>query len=576
MTDASELDRRSGSHREPPSYAAWSGRLATRLGEGGFDSPLAQGLAVVALLLLVAAVVTWPQVTGLSTSVARHEDPLLSMWRLAWIAHALVTNPGALFHAPIFYSEARTLAYTDAVLLPALVGAPFIWLGAPLIVVYNTLLLGSMVLSGLAAWQLAKRLTGNGLAAIVAALAFAFAPFRFDHYEHLELQASFGLPWTLLALEGVMTRGRWRDAAHVGLAFAVLIFCSIYYAVFTATLAPIYCLIRFGWRGLFQARVGLLRTLVALACTAVLATPYLGVYSRNREVVGERPLDERYSATLIDFVHVHPNHLLLGRWLGEYSKAERRLFPGVTVSVLALLALVLAPGRRTFALAAVVVGAALIALGMNAFLVPFLREYVMPYRGLRVPARAAMAGQLAIAVLATYAVARMLPAARMRAAIVVALVGSGVVVDALHVPLNLTEPSAEPRGLSQWLQSRPEMVVLELPLAQPWDFYLEDGKFMYAAAAAGRWNRTVNGYSGFYPRTYVRLLEVMQTFPDDHSMEYLRWREVDVIAVHLKHFPSPDKYGEVLSAMLARRDLIPTQRTGSGSEEVLIFELAKR
>jgi hypothetical protein len=243
--------------------------------------------------------------------------------------------------------------------------------------------------------------------------------------------------------------------------------------------------------------------------------------------------------------------------------------------VLSVLALVLVPGRRTLALAAVVVGAALIALGINGFVFPLLYEYVLPYRGLRVPARAAMLGQLAIATLAAYAVARLLPASRLRAAVIAGLLSGGVLVDALHGPLPLSEPSAEPRGLSQWLVRRPEKVVLELPLPHPHAFYLEDGRFMYAAALDNRWNRTLNGYSGFYPRTYVRLLEVMQTFPDDHAMEYLRWREVDVIAVHQSLF-SPDEYGQLVAAMLARPDLLPTQRIGRPGNEVMLFELAKR
>lgn len=538
-------------------------------------SGFAQGALVALLLIGVAGIVTWPQFARFSTSVADHEDPLLSMWRLAWIAHALATDPGALFNAPIFHPEVRTLAYTDAVLLPALVATPFVWLGVPLVIVYNTLLLGSMVLSGLGAWMLARRLTGNSLAAIIAALVFAFGPYRFDHYEHLELQAAFGIPWTLLALEGVMTRGRWRDALALAAAFAVLLFCSIYYAVFTATLAPLYVLVRFPWRDLLAARAGVLRALAALACVGLLAAPYLGVYARNRAVVGERPLDDRYSAVPIDFVQVHPHQLLVGRWLGEYSHTERRLFPGVTASILALLALALAPSRRTFALVAVVVGAAFIALGMNAFLVPLLRDIVFPYRGLRVPARAAMVGQLAIGVLAAYAVARLLPAVRLRAVVLVGLLSAGVVLDAMHRPFELIEPSAEPRALSQWLASRPDKVVLELPLALPKDFYLDDGKFMYAAAATGRWNPTLNGYSGFYPRSYVRLLETMRTFPSGASIDYLRSRDVDVIAVHQALF-TPETYGTLIAAMLAQPALLPTQRVGGNGDEVFVFELAKR
>ena len=54
-------------------------------------------------------------------------DPYFSIWRLAWVGHAIVTNPGELFHANIFYPAPSTLGYSDAMLLPGIVTAPFFW-----------------------------------------------------------------------------------------------------------------------------------------------------------------------------------------------------------------------------------------------------------------------------------------------------------------------------------------------------------------------------------------------------------------------------------------------------------------
>src|ERR1700688_1578887 len=104
-------------------------------------SPLvAATAAAVALTLFL----TWPQCLYLGTRIATHNDPYLSMWRLAWIAHALGTDPRHLYDANIFYPEPRTLAYSDATLLEGIVAAPFLWAGAPLVLVYNLLLLGGI------------------------------------------------------------------------------------------------------------------------------------------------------------------------------------------------------------------------------------------------------------------------------------------------------------------------------------------------------------------------------------------------------------------------------------------------
>jgi hypothetical protein len=48
---------------------------------------------VVAVFIVLTALMTSPQVTGLTTAVADHDDPLLSIWRLSWIAHQLPRDP---------------------------------------------------------------------------------------------------------------------------------------------------------------------------------------------------------------------------------------------------------------------------------------------------------------------------------------------------------------------------------------------------------------------------------------------------------------------------------------------------
>ena len=97
---------------------------------------------------------TWPQAAHLRTHVPSFDDSLLSIWRIAWIAHA-IGSPASLADANIFHPEARTLAYTDAVLLQGLVATPFIRAGASPVLVYNLLILGSIALSGAAMYLLA-------------------------------------------------------------------------------------------------------------------------------------------------------------------------------------------------------------------------------------------------------------------------------------------------------------------------------------------------------------------------------------------------------------------------------------
>ena len=122
--------------------------------------------AVILLFFALTVLMTWPQAAHMATHVGNSDDPLLSIWRMAWIAHALPRFPAELFNGNIFYPEPRTLAYSDAVVLQGLAGAPLIWSGVSVVTAYNWVLLGSIALSGAAMWLYAFQLTGSRRAAL--------------------------------------------------------------------------------------------------------------------------------------------------------------------------------------------------------------------------------------------------------------------------------------------------------------------------------------------------------------------------------------------------------------------------
>jgi len=51
-------------------------------------------LFVLGVFAVLTALMTYPQVRQLSTAVGDSDDPLLSIWRLSWIAHQLPRDPG--------------------------------------------------------------------------------------------------------------------------------------------------------------------------------------------------------------------------------------------------------------------------------------------------------------------------------------------------------------------------------------------------------------------------------------------------------------------------------------------------
>src|SRR5262249_36256615 len=157
-------------------------------------------LLATTLFVFLACYLTWPQCLYLNTQVANHDDSYFSVWRLAWIAHALKTDPAHLYDANIFYPEPRTLAYSDAVIFEGALAAPLQWAGLNAVGVYNVLLLCGMITSAIGMFVLAWYLIGSEDAALVAATIFLMLPYRVDHFMHLELQWTCWIPLTFWAV----------------------------------------------------------------------------------------------------------------------------------------------------------------------------------------------------------------------------------------------------------------------------------------------------------------------------------------------------------------------------------------
>src|SRR5213595_3866643 len=105
------------------------------------------------LLVICALAVTqtWPLAihpAGLSSN--DNADAQLNEWILAWVAHALPRDPIHLFQANIFYPANDSLAFSEPLIVPALLGAPLARLGASPVLVYNLVLIIGFALTAFA------------------------------------------------------------------------------------------------------------------------------------------------------------------------------------------------------------------------------------------------------------------------------------------------------------------------------------------------------------------------------------------------------------------------------------------
>ncbi|HVH27636.1 MAG TPA: glycosyltransferase family 39 protein [Vicinamibacterales bacterium] len=507
---------------------------------------------VTLLFAALTAGMTYPQALQLGSGVSPDTgDPLFSTWRLAWIAHQLAHDPLHLFNANIFHPASYTLAFSDSVLVPAFMAAPLLWLGVPQLVVYNLVFLAGFALSGVGMFVLVRSLTGQTGAALVAGFVFAFLPFRYMHYAHLELQMAQWMPLGLWALHRTLREGRLRDGLLTGLFFALQVYSAMYYGVFFATfLIPLVgTLLLAGGRPVLQRS---LRPLVAGAGLAALLIAPLSIpYVAARSAVGERPMREIafYSAMPADYLTADSRNALVGASTGRFAKQERALFQGIVVPLVALVGLwpPMSAARIGYLIAMLL--AFDVSLGVNGVSYGFLHLLVPPYRGLRVPARMAILVGLSLSILAGYGIARLTSRRSRLAASCISLVVALLVFVEYRPTLVLNRVRTTPPPVYERLRHEPTSVLLELPLKSP-DIYLEP---VYMYFSTFHWHNLVNGYSGFSPPTYSKLLNLIMTFPDDESVAELRRRGTDFVIVHGALFEGPG-YAETVSAMDQRKD----------------------
>ena len=495
---------------------------------------LRHDVAIALIFLALTALVTYPQVRGLGTSVPYHSDPYFSMWRLAWVAHAIHMDPRALFEANIFYPAHDTLGYSDAMLLPGTALAPLFWAGVNPVLIYNLALFAAFALSGYAAFLLARMLTGCVTGSIAAGVIYAFAPYRFCHYMHLELQMVFWIPFALLLIHRIVANGRVRDGVLLGLTMAAQLLSSVYAGIFSLTYFAVLMPGLLVLTGVRQAQRLIVPTVVGATLTISIVAPYALAYRHAERAVGMRGLDEVtvYSASMTNYLSAPAMNRLYG-WTASTDPTwadEMNLFPGILACALALLGVLRGHGRVRFAYLAGLAASVEMTRGSSSFVYLWLFEHVGPFRALRSPARFDTLVNLSLGVLSAYGVAFVLARIDHRGWRHLAGAALVVVLVAEYASAPMIAPVPGPTRIDSMLSKRPRSIIVELPLLSRRGFWGSlDSIYMYQGI--GHFQRMLNGYSGHAPASFYEMRGAMASFPDDRSMAFLRNLHVDYVVV---------------------------------------------
>jgi hypothetical protein len=144
-------------------------------------------LLAAALYTLLTTALTWPLVRHPGTRVANDlGDPLLNIWLMAWNARVLPLTE-QWWNAPQFYPAEGVMAFSEHLLGLTPITTPILLATRNPLLAYNAAFFCSFLLSAIAGHMLGWSLTRRHDAALIAGLAFGFAPYRAAQLGHVQV-----------------------------------------------------------------------------------------------------------------------------------------------------------------------------------------------------------------------------------------------------------------------------------------------------------------------------------------------------------------------------------------------------
>ena len=335
--------------------------------------------------------------------------------------------------------------------------------GLPRVLVHNLLLLGAIISSAIGVFVLARHLTGSAGAGLLAGIVFAFVPYRFEHYMHMEMQWTMWMPWALWALHRAFETRRAKFGLLTGFFLSLQMLSSIYYGVFLIVVIGVVALLLL----LPLPLKGLARTVVALAPAAVVVAVLCGAYAipylETKKEVGGRAEREimLYSARPSNYLVATPENVVYGQMFQRRGRPERRLFPGVFITVLAIFGLFMRPRASIPIVIAYLLAMVVsfeMSLGLSGYSYRFLFDYVPVFGGFRAVARLGIFVVFFLSILGAFGYAALAAGMRPWVKRLFLVFGVAVLVFEYRVAVDQPDPVSERgrrRSTPGWRSSRP-------------------------------------------------------------------------------------------------------------------------
>jgi len=540
---------------------------------------LLEAVIVSAAALAATVLMTWPLATDLGRlgRTQNSGDARFAVWNVAWVAHALTTDPGRLYDANIFYPHRRALAFSEANIGAGLIAVPTWVATRNPFAAHNSVVLFAFSASVVFMWLLARRLTRDAAAAATAAVLFAFCPYVFAHTAHIQLLMIAGIPLCMLLFHALVDAPTaWRGVA-LGAALAAQAMSCAYYGI-SVGLTIGYATLFLAWyRGLWRSRAYWQSIALAAAVSMVIVLPFFLPFLEIQKETGfGRTLDEsrQWSAYIRSYLasgaHAHAWLLPLIR---DWNQAV--LFPGFIAVGLGIAGWMSAvkprpvhPRDRETALlyGSIAVLTFWATLGPRAGLYTVFYTVIPVFSFLRAPERLGIVVMLCLAVLAAFAVRALRDRFTARRGLVAALACAAALIELNDIPFDWRQAEPIPAAYEA-LAAQPRGPVVEFPFYdRRIDFHIHT-KYMLNSTV--HWQPLVNGYSDHIPADFRAVAGTLATFPSRESFAAMKERRVRYLSI------SRSLYGRAVAGEIEERlrPFLEHLRLVSDDGTVAIYEV---
>jgi hypothetical protein len=493
-----------------------------------------EGLAVVLAATALAIALTYPVAFNFGRiGRVNTDDGRWSIWVVSWVAHALTSNPVALYHANIFYPHRYALAFSEANLGAGVIGAPVWLLTRNPYATHNVAFLAAFGLAFVGAYYLTRYLVADRRAAFVAGILFAFCPFMFARTAHIQLLFIGLIPFCMLAFHRLVDSPTTARAATLGALISATSLTCAYYGIFAALAIGLGTLLYAGSRRLWRSAQYWSAVGLAAFTSIGLTLPFFLPYLRVQEETGfVRTLDDarEYSANA-------------GAWLASAAWAHRWwlpripdynevLFPGILVLVLGCVGIhAMRQQRDTLALYLLIAVIAFwSSFGPDAGLYRVAYETVPIFGFLRAPSRMGILVTLSFVVFAAAGIHYLLKRS-LRPLFVTVALSVLAVAELTTAPLSQFRIAEPFPAAYRMLRTLPRGPVAEFP------YWYERHDFprhaQYMLNSTTHWQPLVNGYSDHIPADFRRSVRALSTFPSREAFFALARADTRYVVFHL-------------------------------------------